>query len=250
MPVTTVALYSGGVDSYCMSCLCDPDILLYVFMGGRYGDLELRRLKCPPGMDDRLKVIYMPTIGTWEIPGSLVIPGRNAMLALAGANYGDLILMASVDSSTGNDKDPEFCARMNALFEHMFAPQRWLAWGRAVKLDVPVYTLTKTELVGATIAAGHPAQEIADNTFSCYAPEFGKVCGKCPPCGRKWASLSVYGADVGYDGHDAIKHYVDELKDNNPANRSQRFIQDLMDAWLEKRRPVPTAPAFLGFADV
>jgi hypothetical protein len=222
-----------------MSCLCDPDILLYVLMGGRYGDLELSELRTPPGMEDRLTVVPMPTIGMWELPGSLVIPGRNAMLALAACNYGEVILMASVDSSTGNDKDPEFCARMNHLFEHMFAPQRWLPCGKVVALDVPVFHLTKTELVGVTIAHGHPAQEIADNTFSCYQPVRHKVCGRCPPCGRKWAALSVYGADVGYDGRDAIRHYVEEIKHGNPAQRSERFINDTLDAWNGRRREVP-----------
>jgi 7-cyano-7-deazaguanine synthase in queuosine biosynthesis len=237
--VKTVALYSGGIDSYCMSCLTDPDVLLYVLMGGRYGYLEHHVLRTPPGMERRLKMVDMSGIGDWELPGSLVIPGRNAMLALIGANYGDVILMASVDSSTGNDKDPEFCQRMNRLFEHMFAPQRWLPCGRVVILDVPVFHLTKTELVGAAIASGHPAQEIADNTFSCYEPRRGRVCGKCPPCGRKWACLSVYGADVGYNGREALRHYVEEQEMGNPANRSPRFIRDLMDAWEGRRREVP-----------
>ncbi len=236
MPIKTVALYSGGVDSYCMSCICDPDVLLNVMMGGRYGALERARLRTPPGMEGRLVAIDMPALGTWELPGSMVIPGRNAMLALAGANYGDVILMASVDSSTGNDKDPEFCNRMNNLFDHIFAPQRWLAYGRAVRLDVPVYHLTKTELVGAAIASGHPAQEIADNTFSCYQPVGDGPCGVCAPCGRKWAALSVYGADVGFDGREAIRPYLEELAQGNPAGRSERFQRDIIDAWNGVRR--------------
>jgi 7-cyano-7-deazaguanine synthase in queuosine biosynthesis len=234
--ITTVALYSGGVDSYCMSCICDPDVLLNVMMGGRYGESERRHLRTPPGQEDRLVEVDMPALGGWELPGSMVIPGRNAMLALAGANYGNLILMASVDSSTGNDKDPEFCERMNHLFDHIFAPQRWLPTGCAVRLDVPVYHLTKTELVGAAVATGHPAQEIADNTFSCYQPDRDRACGVCPPCGRKWAALSVFGADVGFDGREAIRPYLEELAHGNPAGRSEKFQQDMIDAWNGVRR--------------
>lgn len=234
--IKAVALYSGGVDSYCMSCICQPDVLLNVMMGGRYGESERRRLHAPAGMEERLVTVDLPAMGAWELPGSMVIPGRNAILALVGANYGDLILMASVDSSTGNDKDPEFCDRMNALFDHIFAPQRWLAFGRAVRVDVPVYHLTKTELVGAAIAAGHPAQEIADRTFSCYQPEGDDPCGVCPPCGRKWAALSVYGADVGFDGREAIRPYLEELAHGNPAGRSEQFQRDIIDAWNGYRR--------------
>ncbi len=72
MPIKTVALYSGGVDSYCMSCICDPDVLLNVMMGGRYGALERARLRTPPGMEGRLVAIDMPALGTWELPGSMV----------------------------------------------------------------------------------------------------------------------------------------------------------------------------------
>src|SRR5271168_3821110 len=110
--MTSVALYSGGVDSYCMSLLCDPSVLLYVRMAGGYGELEYARLQTPPGWEGRLKEVDLRALGDFELADSKVIPARNAILALVAANYGDTILMGSVDSSTGNDKDPEFATRL------------------------------------------------------------------------------------------------------------------------------------------
>lgn len=226
-----VALYSGGVDSYCMSLLTNPDTLLHVRMGGRYGEEEFLRLKTPRGMEDRLQVADMRQLGQYELSDSKVIPGRNAILALVASNYGERIQMASVDSSTGNDKDPEFAERMDAVFEYIYAPQRWCPDGRMVRLELPVYAMTKTELVGECLRRGHDGADIAARTFSCYEPVRTGACGKCPPCGRKWAAFTVWGIDVGFDGRNAIRHYVQEIKDGPSAFRSEQFCRDTMDAW-------------------
>jgi 7-cyano-7-deazaguanine synthase in queuosine biosynthesis len=231
IPAESCLLYSGGVDSYCCALLTQPEVLLYAKMAGRYGTAEFARLKIPPGMEDRFVSIDLRQLGEWELSNSKVIPGRNAMLALAGANYADEIQMASVDSSTGNDKDPEFVGRLNHMFEYIFAPQRWLPNGRHVRMTLPVYHLTKAELVGECLRQGYDGQEISDRTFSCYEPHRNKECGQCAPCGRKWAAFTVWGIDVGFDGRNAIRHYVEEIKDGPPPYRSTRFCLDILDAW-------------------
>lgn len=249
---TTVALYSGGVDSYCMAYLTRPDVLLYVRMGGRYGEDEYAFLHTPLGMADNLTVISAHTLGRLELPDSKVIPGRNAVLAILASNFGDDILMGSVDSSTGHDKDNGFAARMNELFDWMYQPSRWLLDGRNVRLRLPFYHLTKTELVGQVLARGHSPDTLAGMTFSCYEPtreqgpgvEWVQPCGKCPPCGRKWMAFTVYGIDVGYDGREAIQPYINELEvwgnDRSP-HRSKKFCEEVVDARDGVVRPIPAA---------
>ena len=229
--MTVVALYSGGVDSYCMSLLTKPDVLLYCRMGGRYGEQEYRRLKKPPGFTGRLEVADLRQLGNYELQDSKVIPGRNAILALVAANYGDRIQMGSVDSSTGHDKDLEFVSRLNNLTEYLFAAQRWLPGGRNVKVELPVYRLTKAALVGECLTRGFDGKRMVKDTFSCYEPFRGRACGKCPPCGRKWAAFTVWGIDVGFDGRAAIRHYVQEIEEGPPAWRSEDFCRDILDAW-------------------
>lgn len=229
---SSVALYSGGVDSYCMSYLHNPDVLLHVNMGGRYGEAETRHMATPPGLEDRLETIHAPILGTYEHSDTKIIPGRNAMLALLATQYGDNILMGSVAASTGNDKDQEFADRFNHMCDHMLAPQRWLPNGRTVRLILPVKHITKTRLVGATLAAGHDPQLLVHNTFSCYEPTTNhQACGTCPPCGRRWAAFTVWGLDVGFNARPALQPYVDEIRAGHTAHRSPQFVADVTDAW-------------------
>lgn len=229
----SVALYSGGVDSYCMTHLYQPDLLLHVHMGGRYGAAESQHLVPPPGYGtDRLRTVNAPSIGRFEDPGHKVIPGRNAMLGLYALQFGDNILMASVAASTGNDKDQQFADLFNAMCDHMFAPQRWLPDGRTVRMILPVKDITKAGLVGAVLATGHDPDLLAANTFSCYEPDRNHLpCGKCPPCGRKWAAFAVWGVSVGYDGREAFRPYWDEIERGDVAHRSAQFLTDVADAW-------------------
>lgn len=243
-----MALYSGGVDSYCMSYLCKPDELLYVHMGGAYGTAEWQNLTTPAGLPGvPLRTVTFHALGMFEQRDSKVIPGRNAMLCLLAANYGDRILMGSVDSSTGKDKDPGFASQMTELLAYINQPQRWLPNGRDVSVHLPVYHLTKTQLVGMCLAAGHDADELARNTFSCYQPQNhsgdGKwrACGVCPPCGRKWMAFTVYGVDVGFDGREAIRTYYEEWRElrSRKVGRSEQFISDMLHAWHGEHLPWP-----------
>lgn len=227
----SVALYSGGVDSYCMAYLHSPDVLLHVQMGGRYGPAETHNLRTPPGMEERLRTVQAPAIGNYELPDSKVIPGRNAMLALYGLQYGDNILMGSVAASTGNDKDQQFCDLFNQMADHMLAPQRWLPDGRKVRLRIPLAHITKARVVGAVLATGHDPNLLARNTFSCYTPDGDRACGKCPPCGRKWAAFTVWGVSVGFDGRPALAPYIAEIESGNTRHRTPQSIQDTLDAW-------------------
>lgn len=228
----TVALYSGGVDSYCMAVLTQPDVLLNVNMGGRYGVEETTHLKTPPGLKDRLATVNLP-LGQWEIESNKIIPGRNAILAFIASNYGDTILMGSVAKSRGHDKDPEFQERLNWLLDYVFAPQPvWLPEGRNVRLELPVYEYTKTRLVAQAVNHGVPGERVRDDTFSCYTPtNTGEECGECKPCGRKWAALAANGIQPRVDGREAFKPYVDELRNGDPFNRGEQYGREVMAAW-------------------
>lgn len=246
----TVALYSGGVDSYCMAYLCKPDELLYVHMAGAYGAAEWAKLTIPPGVLAPVRSLRFRDLSTFE-RHDRVIPGRNIILCTLAANYGDRILMGSVDSSTGKDKDAAFAAHMTELLQYTHQPQRWLPQGRDVSVHLPVYHLTKTQLVGMTIAAGHDGDELAAATFSCYNPQDDdhglhgpskwRACGVCPPCGRKWMAFTVYGIDVGFDGREAIRTYYEEWRDLRSRNvgRSEQFISDMLHAWHGETLPLP-----------
>lgn len=232
IPDKVVALYSGGIDSYCMAVLEQPDVLLNVNLGGRYGDQEREHLQTPPGMEDRLVTVDLP-LGQFELPENFIIPARNAILAMVAVNYGNTILLGSVAQSRGADKDKPFQKHMNLLFEHMFSPQPvWLPDGAPVWLGLPVYHLTKTELVWEAVNRGARGEDIRDRTFSCYTPTpDGTECGQCKPCGRKWGALAANGIEPAVDARSAFYPYVEEVEDFDPNNRGPRFSGETIRAW-------------------
>lgn len=273
-----MALYSGGVDSYCMSYLCKPDVLLSVNMGGRYGDAEAEAMKVPPNFGGYQARLACPVIGEREDKTTSIVPGRNAFLALFGSWYGSTLLLASVYEEAhvgGADKDEGFAAALAGLFDHMYQPQRWLPQGRTVRLELPVHNLTKAQLVGLTIAAGHSPELLAANTFSCYTPvvtKFGVygdshrepegwgACGQCSACARKWAAFSVWGVDVGFPRPDALQAYVQEAKRlHNPvpsqhvndevrkhSQRTEQWVSDQMHAWYGHVRDLREVRSYAG----
>lgn len=237
----SVALYSGGVDSYCMAVLEQPDVLLHVNLGGKYGAAEAGALRTPPGMEDRLVTLDLPLLGDmFEMPDrSFILPARNALLALIGAQYGDRVLMGSIAASRGSDKDDGFADRMTDLMRYIWQPQvLWNPEGRDTRLELPVGHLTKAQLVAATIRAGIPGEVIRDNTFSCYTPRpDGTACGECGPCGRKWAAFAANDVDPGFDGRAAYATYMREIEDhapNIPPGRTAQHVRDVTAAWSSR----------------
>lgn len=277
-----VALYSGGVDSYCMSYLCQPDVLLNVNMGGRYGDCETSKMVPPDGFAGLTVKLECKAIGQQEDAVTSIIPGRNAFLALFGSWYGSTLLLASIFEEAhvgGADKDEGFAAALAGLFDHMLQPQRWLPQGRTVRLLLPVHHLTKAQLVGRALLAGHDPQALAANTFSCYQPvsrptltehfegtDHGGIvhtwleCGECGACARKWAAFAVWGVDVGFSRPAAVREYMEEAKrlyaagltwpdwkheaHRVKAERTGQWVADQMDAWSGVVRPVEHAERY------
>lgn len=237
--VASVALYSGGVDSYCMAVLTNPDVLLNVNLGGVYGAEETAHIKTPPGMEDRLECIDLPEIGSrFEMPDSaFILPARNAILALLGAQYGNTIMMGSVAAGgRGSDKDEGFEHRMTDLLQYIWQAQVW--WnpdGRDTRLTRPVAHLTKRQVVAEAIKTGLvTGEQIRDDTFSCYTPTTnGEPCHQCEPCGRKWAALAANNIDPGYDGRPALSRYFNEIEQywpEVPPGRTPDNTRDLIDA--------------------
>lgn len=191
-PGSTVLLYSGGLDSYILAALYKPDVLLHVNLEGRYGATETDMLERPAGAP-RVTYVDLP-LGFLEDRESLILPGRNAVLALVASSYGDRVWLGATAGDRTRDKDPEFARLMTELFAHIYGEQWWLPAGRHVSVELPIKDFTKRELVRLYLNAGLDRDALVHETFSCYAPNaFGEACAACKPCIRKWVALVVNG---------------------------------------------------------
>ncbi len=215
----SVLLYSGGLDSYALAHILQPDTLLHVNMGTAYGQLETRRLAIPAGWRGQLAFVDLPLV-QWERPDA-IIPGRNAHLVLCAANHGDEIWLAATAGDRVTDKDEVFAERMNDLLAHLFQPQWWLPEGRNVRLSLPAKEWTKQQLVAEYLAAGGDPVAIAYDTVSCYTPRDGDHCGACKPCARKWVALKVNSVEPGYDAEAFVRATYLPAIENGSWDRGQ-----------------------------
>lgn len=196
---TSVLLYSGGLDSFIAAALMDPDVLLHVDTGTAYGDVERRKIQVPTGMEDRLVRIEMLDLGQWERKEDLILPGRNAHLVLAGAQYGDIVMLGATAGDRTNDKNEKFAKLMTKLLQHMYDVQWWLPEGRKPRVLLPLKDKTKRQLVREYRKQGFRDADLINKTFSCYYPKDDEPCARCKPCVRKWVALWAEGLDPGFD---------------------------------------------------
>lgn len=202
---TRVLLYSGGMDSWCLRHLWQPDVCLYVDMGTLYADEELATL------DADVVVLDAKALGQWE-HANAIIPLRNLLLVTLAAQYGGnegsvQVAMAATAGDRSLDKSPPFAHRASELLTWLWSPQWWTP-GKAVDVVLPVKDLTKAELVGRYLAAGGDPQALL-RSFSCYTPTLhGKPCGACKPCARRWVALACNGIQSTPDCRDYVAQHL------------------------------------------
>ena len=232
--MTKVLLYSGGLDSWALAQIEQPEVLLHVDMATRYGDVESDNLDVPKGVRGSLVVASLP-LSQWE-RSDAIIPGRNAHLVLVAANYADTILIGATAGDRVHDKDPVFAERMNALLQHMYSPQWWIPQGRTVRVELPAKEWSKRELVARYLAAGGDPETIATRTISCYnaTPEV-LHCGRCKPCARKWIALVCNNIEVPFDASEFVESTYVPLIRNGGWDRGYREAHDVMTAMRKVR---------------
>ncbi|WP_233854230.1 7-cyano-7-deazaguanine synthase [Paraburkholderia sp. HD33-4] len=187
----SVLLFSGGMDSLCMSRLLTPDILLCVDSDTPYSRRERQCIEqlIDTGDIDGARVIKLDGVlrlSRFERDDAIV-PNRNAHLVLLASHYGETVFIGAVSGDRSTDKDDAFCALMSTLLDHMWQEQHWTE-RRTFNVAVPFKRITKTRMVAQYLARGGTPASLL-RSFSCYE---GGVhhCGQCKPCFRKWVALT------------------------------------------------------------
>lgn len=82
-----VLLYSGGMDSWLIDKIWKPDVKLYVDMGTKYSQEEIKRLPADV-------VVEKLDLSKWEREDK-IIPLRNMYLIGIATNYGNEICLGA-----------------------------------------------------------------------------------------------------------------------------------------------------------
>ena len=102
-----VLLYSGGMDSWLISQLWNPDIKLYIDTGTAYAEEEKRRL--PSDV-----IVEHLDLHRFE-RGDKIIPLRNLYFVMLASNYGDEIMLGATYGDRVLDKSPGFAKKASDM---------------------------------------------------------------------------------------------------------------------------------------
>ena len=194
-----VLLYSGGMDSWLIDKIWKPDVKLYVDMGTKYSQEEIKRLPADV-------VVEKLDLSKWEREDK-IIPLRNMYLIGIATNHGNEICLGATAGDRVLDKSPVFADIYEQLLDYLYQKQHWTE-ERKIKINLDFKRYTKAELVRAFVAQGGDMDEAFSSSFSCYTPEHGKECWSCKPCFRKFIAFALNGYPFTEDIIDRNVSYI------------------------------------------
>ena len=183
--MTKVLLYSGGMDSWLIDKLWEPDIRLYINIHGAYSDQEVARL--PEGVT----IADFPLLGQFEQP-DMFVPLRNLYFLMIASHYGDSLCLGATKGDGSKDKSLGFLASMEEALGYYWDDKKV---NKTIAVEKRFARLSKGDLVREYIKRGGDIERVRAETFSCYTPIDGRECGACYPCFRKYAALHTNGLE-------------------------------------------------------
>lgn len=202
-------LYSGGLDSLIMKRFSEVYYqgaeveCIWYDIGQSYNYKEKavlpayvqqRRLDWKTTEDQSLEHSKTNTLS-----GSIFIPGRNAVMAVAAAcsTLADEIWLGALLGEThesSTDKNAEFLVRCNHLLNYVLKP-----FIDETKVRFPLVDFGLNKLTSVKWGLEHGlSPEVIINSSSCLSGEQGK-CGRCVVCFRRYGIFKQLGLEETYN---------------------------------------------------
>jgi 7-cyano-7-deazaguanine synthase in queuosine biosynthesis len=134
--------------------------------------------------------------GQFEVAGDDIIPSRNLLLALVGAQFGSRVWIGALDGeqfADNYDKTAKFFTLATDLLSHTQA--RFSPGG--VVVESPFLWMTKAEIIRWALNEAKMSLTDLMQTHSCYnSSAAGKEkCGHCLACFKRWAAFTLNGVE-------------------------------------------------------
>jgi len=203
-------LYSGGLDSLIMKRWAEvnhPDAnvrCVWYDIGQEYNEKELQAL---PDFVEKRSIDWLRPhqeliSKEGSSSGSIIIPGRNAVLSTTAASMylPDEIWLGALLGEThegSTDKNYTFLDKINEMLYYVHSPYK--PNGVTVRFPLADAGFGKYEAVEWAFNNGVSTQDILKSS-SCLSGEKGN-CGKCVVCLRRWGIFKQLGFAESYNVH-------------------------------------------------
>jgi len=244
-----VIMTSGGLDSYVAYYYAKKmgyePVPVWVDLGQPYAKKEEASIDSFEFANEVKKIhidLLRPEFNNVPDINHWIIPGRNLLLAVIGASFGDRVWICALDGemhkfARERDKTPEFYHLSSGLLTYVFDILR-----PETVVETPFANMTKTEIVKWALENGITPEQLL-KTSSCYDGEAGKPCGKCGTCFKRWVALTNNGLSEEYEyppygeenlyAQDSIKKMKEAWDKKDFSHYSEKRIKETFSA-LEK----------------
>lgn len=194
----TVLLYSGGMDSFIANWILKPDVLLYIKVGSKYEDKELkfvRRFIKDFDLSRKYFEIDLSFLRGFEMENAH-IPLRNLFFIEVASLFGDIVYLNALKGETSKDKSKRFRKMTQSLINYCLDDVLGLETQKKVKIEFPFKNLTKTKLLKKYLESVdykyltstlNLRYYLKQYTVSCYS-DLDDSCGWCMSCYRRWVA--------------------------------------------------------------
>lgn len=225
-----ILLFSGGLDSVILKQMFDfgQNECLFVKMNTPENRLEEAYIdKFFPGVHKA----YLP-LSQYSLPNN-IIPFRNNMLALIGAQYSNNIYFAFTSGDTTKDKDYVFKAQMEGMLNYFATSPDKVHYQAPYTIHIPFKPFSKTELLSNYMDkfGFRNTKSILLLSRSCYSGD-NKECGKCRSCLRKYVAACATHPDLGeavkeWMQEDPTEHIFTFFDESQKKGRSEKELEDI-----------------------
>jgi len=230
-----VLLYSGGVDSWLISKIANPDIKLFFDLDTLSSRAEITRLSKDVIIDKSLI-----GLGKIEKDGNFIVPLRNMFLIARAAEYGEHIILGTNKTDAHNDKTLEFAEKMEDLLNYYYGPSLdGLCEIKNIKVDFSYKQFSKADLVKIYLENGGTVEEYINESFSCYTPKGSEhllECHNCKPCFNKMMALFINNCEIPKEYLSSFIPFLEnKLIELNTKNH-RYFTKEQIENVLKKAR--------------
>lgn len=220
-----VLLYSGGMDSWLISKLWNPDVKLFIRIHTPNNEAEYLKVK-----DDPTVTIIECDLSKYEMPEvNFFLPLRNLIFVTLASYYGDTICLGATGSSTHFDKNLTFASKAEDVINYLLSESDKVKF-QNIKIEMPFKDTSKVELLKLYLEQGGDIQEAYDSTCSCYEPsEDGKPCGYCISCLSKFVAFYINGYEFTRKQRNDFINYVDANYDSCKPNVQKLYREMVWD---------------------